>query len=107
MWSRRAWVAGRSLLIVPLTGMIGRVASILVSAMGELGILHVGMLVDDGHHVEDGQGVGLEHLPPWFDVVEALMEVIDHVPVIKLCDVVMVSEVSLDVVTEGLTGVFV
>ena len=32
--------------------------------MGALGILHVAVLVDDDHHVGDGLGVALEHLPP-------------------------------------------
>ena len=47
-----------------MTRVIGRVAAILVAMMGALGILHVGVLVDNDHHVRDGLGVALEHLPP-------------------------------------------
>ena len=54
------------------------------------------MLVDDGHHVGDGPGVGLEHLPPQFDAMEALVDVVDHTPVINLSNGFTVSEVPLD-----------
>ena len=36
----------------------------LVLAMGSLSIFHVGVLVDDRHHVAHSLGVALEHLPP-------------------------------------------
>ena len=55
---------GEVLLIVPLTEAIGKVAPILVSAVSAFGVFHVGMLVDDGHHVGDGLGVAFKHLPP-------------------------------------------
>ena len=35
-----------------------------MAAMCALSILHVGVLVDDDHHVGDGLGVGLKHLSP-------------------------------------------
>ena len=35
-----------------------------VPAMGSLSIFHVGVLVDDRHHVAHGLGVAFEHLPP-------------------------------------------
>ena len=40
------------------------VAVVLVVAVCMLGVLHVGVLVDDGHHVGDGLWVGLKHLSP-------------------------------------------
>ena len=55
-WTRR--------VIVPLARTINRIAVILVATVCMLGVLHVGVLVDDGHHVGDGLGVALEHLPP-------------------------------------------
>jgi len=48
----------------PLGRTVCRIAAIFVATMGALGILHVGVLVDDGHHVRDGLGIALEHLPP-------------------------------------------
>ena len=36
--------------------------------------------------------------------MEALVEVVDNIPVINLCNRVMVSKVPLDVVTQGLGG---
>jgi hypothetical protein len=45
-------------------GTISGFVSVLVAVMGALGILHVNVLVDDGCHVGDGLGVGLEHFPP-------------------------------------------
>ena len=50
--------------IVPLRGMLRGVDLGLVPAVGSLGIFHVGVLVDDQHHVTHGLGVGLEHFPP-------------------------------------------
>jgi len=47
-----------------LARTIGGLAAVLVAAMCALGVLHVGVLVDDGHNVGDGLGVGLEHLSP-------------------------------------------
>jgi hypothetical protein len=55
-WMRR--------VIVPLATTIDGVATLLVVTVCMLGVLHVGMPVDDGHHVRDGLGVVLEHLPP-------------------------------------------
>ena len=46
----------------PTEGMLGVV--VLVAAASPLDFLHVGVLVDDRHHVAHGLGVGLEHLPP-------------------------------------------
>ena len=40
------------------------VAAVLVTVVCTLGVLHVGVLVDDGHHVGDGIGVAFKHLPP-------------------------------------------
>jgi len=51
-------------VVVPLKGMLGGVVLGLVPAMGSLSIFHVGVLVDDRHHVAHGLGVALEHLPP-------------------------------------------
>jgi hypothetical protein len=101
---RQRWtsITGRPLLIIPLTRAIGRVAAVLVPMMSMLGILHVSVLVDDGHHVGECPGVALKHLSPQFDVVEALVEVVNHVPVFNLYNGVMVSEVPHDVVMEGL-----
>ena len=59
-WTIPAWA---SRVIVPLAGMIGGLAAILVAAVCMLSILHVSVLVDDGHHVGDSLGVALEHLP--------------------------------------------
>ena len=84
--------------------MIGGLATVLVAALCTLDILHVGVLVDDGHHVGDGLEVAFEHLPPLFDAMEALVEVVDHIPVINLCNRVTVSKVPLDVVVQGLKG---
>ena len=51
-------------VIVPLRGTLGGVVLGLVPAVSSLGIFHVGMLVDDQHHVAHSLGVALEHLPP-------------------------------------------
>jgi hypothetical protein len=72
--------------------------------MGSLSVFHVGVFVDDRHHVANGFGVALEHLPPQFDAVEALVEVVDNVPVINFRNGITLSEVPLDVVAEGLVG---
>ena len=50
--------------VVPLRGMLRGVVCGLMPAVSSLGIFHVGMLVDDQHHVTHGLGVALEHLPP-------------------------------------------
>ena len=50
--------------IVSLRGTLRRVVLGLVPAVSSLGIFHVGVLVDDQHHVAHGLGVALEHLPP-------------------------------------------
>jgi hypothetical protein len=51
-------------VVIPLTRMINRVAAVLVVAVCTLSVLHVGMVVDDGHHVGDGLRVAFKHLPP-------------------------------------------
>jgi hypothetical protein len=51
-------------VVVPLARTIDGVATVLVATVCTLGVLHVGMLIDNGHHVGDGLGVALEHLPP-------------------------------------------
>ena len=50
--------------VVPLRGTLGGVVLGLVPAMGSLSIFHVGVLVDDRHHVAHSLGVALEHPPP-------------------------------------------
>ena len=50
--------------IVPLKGTLGGVILGLMPVVGSLGIFHVGVLVDDHHHVTHGLGVALENLPP-------------------------------------------
>ena len=86
--------------VVPLRGTLGVV--VLVPAVGPLGFFRVCVLVDDHHHVTHSLGVGLEHLPPQFDIVEAFVEVVDDVPVISFRNGITVSKVPLDVVAEGL-----
>jgi hypothetical protein len=90
--------------VVPLRGMLRGIVIGLVPVVGQLGVFHVGVLVDNCHHVTNGLGVTLEHLPPQFNAVEAFMDVVDDVPVINLRNGIMVSEVPLDVVAEGLIG---
>ena len=53
-----------SRVVVLLARTIKGVAAVLVAAVCTLGILHVGVFVDDGHYAGDGLGVVLEHLPP-------------------------------------------
>jgi hypothetical protein len=72
--------------------------------MSLLGILHVGVLIDDCHHLRDRLRVAFKHLEPKLDVVQALVEVVDYVPVINLRNCIMVSKVPLVAVTEGLVG---
>jgi len=55
-WMRR--------VVVPLARTIDGVAMVLVATVCTLGVLHVGILIDDSHHVGDGLGVALEHLRP-------------------------------------------
>ena len=55
------------------------------------------MFVDDCHHIGNDLGVGLEHLPPQFDTVEAFNEVVDDVPVINLRNRITVSKVPVDI----------
>jgi len=62
--TRWAIIASAFRAIVPLRGTLEGVVLGLVPAMGSLGIFHVGVLVDDRHHVAHGLGVALEHLPP-------------------------------------------
>ena len=50
--------------VIPLRGTLGGVVLGLVPAVASLGIFHVGVLVDDRHHVAHGLGVALEYLPP-------------------------------------------
>ena len=54
---RWAIVASAFRAIVPLRGTLGGVVLGLVPTMGLLGVFHVGMLVDDRHHVANGIGV--------------------------------------------------
>ena len=56
--TRTCWV------VVPLARTVNGIATILVATVCTLGVLHVGLLVDDGHHVGDSLRVALEHLPP-------------------------------------------
>ena len=98
--ARWAVVAATFRAVFPLRGMLGVV--VLVPAASPLSFLHVGVLVDDHHHVTHGLGVGLEHLPPQFDIVEAFVEVVDDVPVISFRNGITVSKVPPDVVAEGL-----
>ena len=93
-------VAAAFRAVVPLRGTLGVV--VLVLEASPLGFLHVSVPVDDRHHVAHGLGVGLEHLPPQFDIVEAFVEVVDDVPVISFRNGITVSEVPLDVVADGL-----
>ena len=51
-------------VVVPLARTIKGVAAVLVVAVCTLGVLHVGGLVDDGHHVGDGLGISFKHIPP-------------------------------------------
>jgi len=51
-------------VVVPLGGTLEGVVLGLVPVMGSLGVFHVGVLVDDRHHVANVFGVALEHLPP-------------------------------------------
>jgi len=102
--ARWSVIASAFRAVVPLGRTRGGVILGLVLEMGSLGVFHVGMLVVDHHHVANGFGVALEHLPPQFDVVEAIMEVVDDVPIINFHNGVTVSEVPLDVITEGLIG---
>ena len=53
-----------SRVVVPLARTIKGVAAVLVVAVCMLGVLHVGVLVDNGHHVGDGLGIAFKHLPP-------------------------------------------
>ena len=62
--TRWAIIASTFRAIVPLRGTLGVVVLGLVPAVGPLGFFHVGVLVDDRHHVADGLRVALEHLPP-------------------------------------------
>ena len=39
-------------------------ATVLVTTVCALGVFHVSVLVDDGHHVGDGLGIAFKHLPP-------------------------------------------
>ena len=50
--------------VVPLRGTLGVVILGLVPAVSSLGIFHVGVLVDNQHHVAHSLGVALEHIPP-------------------------------------------
>jgi len=75
---------------------------VLVPTASPLSLLHVGVLVDDRHHVAHDLGVGLEHLPTQFDIVEAFIEVMDDIPIISFRNGITVSKVPLDVVTKGL-----
>ena len=62
--TRWAIIASVFRAIVPLRGTLGGVVLDLVPAVGPLGIFHVGVLVDDRHHVAHGLGIALGHLSP-------------------------------------------
>jgi hypothetical protein len=98
--ARWAVIAAAFRAVVLLRGTLGVV--VLVPAGSPLSFLHVGVLVDDRHHLAHCLGVGLEHLSPQLDIVEALVEVVDDIPVISFRNGITVSEVPLDVVAEGL-----
>jgi hypothetical protein len=100
---RRSTVDAWTIVMMWLGPVVG-VTVILVVAVGFLGVLHVGVLVDHRHQFGDRFRVGLEHLAPELNVVQPLVEVVDDVPVINLCNRVMVSKVPLVVVTEGFVG---
>jgi hypothetical protein len=87
---------------VRLRALIG-VAPVFVVPMSFLGILHIGVLVDDHHHLGYCLQVAFKHLTLELDVVQALVEVVDDIPFIVLHNRVRVSEVLL-VVVEGLIG---
>ena len=53
-----------SRVVVPLARTIEGVAAVLVMVVCTLGVLHVRVLVDDGHHVRDSLGIAFKHLPP-------------------------------------------
>ena len=53
-----------SRVVIPLARMIKGVTAVLVTAVCTLGVLHIGVLVDDDHHVGDGLGIAFKHLPP-------------------------------------------
>jgi hypothetical protein len=97
---RWAVVAAAFRAVVPLSGTLRVV--VLVPVACPLGFFHVGVLVDDRCHVAHGLGVGLEHLPLEFNVVEAFIEVVDDVPIISFRNGITVSKIPFDVVTEGL-----
>jgi len=52
--ARWAVIASVFWAVVPLRGTLGGVILGLVPAMGSLGVFHVGVLVDDRHHVANG-----------------------------------------------------
>ena len=62
--SLRTITARTCRVVVPLARTVNGIATILVAMVCTLGVLHVGLLVDDGHHVGDSLRVALEHLPP-------------------------------------------
>jgi len=59
-----AIVASAFRAIVSMRRMLRGVVPGLVLAVGSLSIFHVGVLIDDHHHVAHSLGVALEHLPP-------------------------------------------
>jgi hypothetical protein len=91
-------------VVLPLLRTVISVAPVLVVAVGFFSILHVGVLVDDRHHLRDHLGVALKHLAPELVVVQPLVEVVDNVPIISLHNRVAVSEVPFVVVMKGLIG---
>jgi hypothetical protein len=72
---------GALTIIVMWLGTVVGVAVVLVVAVGFLGVLHVGMLVDHRHHLGDHLRVALEDLALELDVVQPLVEVLDDIPI--------------------------
>jgi hypothetical protein len=101
--SRRTTIVAL-VIIVMFLGAVAGIVPVLMVAMCFLGVLHVGVLVDDPHHLRDRLGVALEHLAPKLDVVHPLVEVVYNIPVINLRNRVTVSKVPLVVVAKRLVG---
>jgi len=99
--ARWAVIASVFRKVVPLRGMLGGVVLGLVPAMGSLRVFHVGVLVDDRHHVTNGCSQTSSSTVRYYG---GLYGSGDDVPVIILHNGTTVSEVPLDVVVEGLVG---
>jgi hypothetical protein len=88
-------------IVLSLLRAVVGVAPVFVVAVSFFNILHFGMLVEDRHHLRDLLRVALEHLAPELDTVQPLVEVVNDVPIINLCNRVTISEVPLGVVAQG------